>query len=210
MRFHLTIIAVALFASCSADGAIIPGIYNTGVNSLGNLLAPGNPDPHYTLTSEPVGSPTVALVTAPNVNYNEPNGPISNWISPNADDSQNLPVGYYNYRSTLDLTGFNPATVVLTGQAYVDDNLTIIVNGVAQASTASFQPTPFTLSGAFVPGINIIDYSVYNAYVPPLAGGASPSALRVEISGTGSVPEPALLSLSGFIIALFRRKRRNG
>jgi hypothetical protein len=190
---------------------VIPGIYNTGMNSLGNLLAPGTPDPHYILTSEPAGTPTVALVATPDIYYNEPNGPISSWISPNADDNQNLPVGYYNYVSTVDLTGFNPATVTLTGQAYVDDNVTISVNGVAQAYAASFQPTPFTLNGAFVPGVNTIDYLVYNAYVTPLPNGISPSAFRIEISGIGTVPEPASCAAISFLIPfLLRRNRRTG
>jgi hypothetical protein len=209
MLLPRTMVVLCFFAFAKlASGVVIPGVYSTGVNNLGNLVAPGTADSHYTLLSEPDGSPTVALVATPDIYYNEPNGPTSSWISPNADDNQNLPVGYYDYLSTVDLTGFNPATVVLTGEAYVDDNVTISVNGVTQAYASSFYPTPFTLSGAFQPGVNTIDYLVYNDYVTPQPGGVTPSALRIDISGTGSVPEPS--SVFALVISMplvIRRKR---
>ena len=210
IRFIVAIsLAVFLFYTPAVHGATIPGFFNTGVDSLGNLLAPGNADTHYTLVSEPAAAPTVALVSIANASYNEPNGPTSSWISPVADGSQNMPVGFYDYRSTIDLSGFNSANVVLTGQAYVDDSVSIVVNGVTQASASSFQPTLFTLSGAFVPGLNTIDYVVDNTYLSSQPGGVSPTALRIEFIAVTNAPEPALISAGVMVIAAFlSRKRR--
>jgi hypothetical protein len=196
-----------------AEAAPIPGLYDTGVISGTTLSSPGASDLHYTLTqsADPSFLGPNAIVVGPatgdpNVGYPfAPNGPwmdntsTSQWIAPqefvftNGGNSQ----GVYTYTTTFSLTGFNPATAVITGEWAADDEgIDILINGTSTGLTypaeayGSFQS--FTISSGFVPGMNTLAFEVGNIAL-------GPTGLQVDdLSGTASpVPEPVSLLFFG-------------
>jgi hypothetical protein len=108
------------------------------------------------------------------------NGPVSNWIAPQAGPGNGNLNGTYVYRTTFDMTGLDPSTAAITGQFAADALASVQLNhvdaGVTSASYTTF--TPFTLNHGFAPGLNTIDFTVAN--------GRGITGLRVKMSGTAS------------------------
>jgi hypothetical protein len=172
----------------------IPGIYGTGVNGQGALLADGAVDPHYKLTAsaDPNYPGPDALVIneawpiAPAGPW-VPSGPVSRWIGPRAEQNQiadpnfGNAAGDYTFRTSFDLTGYDLAQVKLVGQWAVDNLGTdILLNG---NSTGITSPgfggfTPFTISSGLVAGINTLDFKINNLPTTP-----NPAGLRVDLRG---------------------------
>jgi hypothetical protein len=187
--------AFALVGVAKADVVPIP-IFNTGVDGSGTVLPDGTlGDPHYTLMTVPSGSTAIQVRTSAG---GFPIGPwigddsLSAWIRPNNPGS-NDPGGTFDYQTTFDLTGLNPATAVLIGQWATDNQgSAILINGVSTGQTAAGFTgwSSFTLSSGFIAGVNTLDFIVYN--VPQDTG--NPTGLRVEMSGTAAVPEPSSLA----------------
>src|ERR1035438_4240441 len=129
------VVACAVFALACAAHANPIVIYNTGVNALGLPVANGTlGDLHYTLVSVPGGtSQTVAITSAGGFPIPPwvADDSLSTWIRPN-NPSTTDPQGIYDYQTTFDLTGLNPATAVLMGQ-WASDNtgMDILINGVS-------------------------------------------------------------------------------
>jgi len=189
------LLAVALLSSWAfrAEGAPIPGLFNTGVDNLGATLTGGSVDPHYALIASADPShpgPSAIVTTVIPAGYWRPNGSASVWIAPAADENWPAlgtahPDGTYLYRLSFDLSGFDPATVSISGTWGADNSCTILLNGATTGfSTTSYNPlSPFSLTSGFVSGTNHLDFSVTNWP----AGGSNPTGLRVEgIGGTGT------------------------
>lgn len=136
----------------------------------------------------------------------------SAWLAPAPDT--NGPEGQVHYQTTFNLTGVNPASVVILGRWAVDnDGVDILLNGVPTGNgnfTSFTDWSEFTLSAAtgetFLPGLNTLTFVTNNG------PGAGPTGIRYEfLSATGApVPEPATaaLALIGMAGALIRRRRR--
>ena len=115
----------------------------------------------------------------------------------------------------MDLTGFDPSTAVIAAFRYAADNqLTrVSVNGVdvftaiEGASTNEFVAWQYLGdlgAGSFAPGVNTIEFEVFNAF-----GGPTWSGFRFEGTVEAVVPTPssaALLLVAA--AALIRRRRR--
>ncbi len=152
--------------------------YNTGVDDSGNALPDGTVDAHYKLILNPdsasadtfVEDSTVfPIVAGPWV----ANNAGSKWIGPRTETSGAAGAagagGDYVYRTVVDLTGFNPASVTISGTWSTDnEGLDILINGVStgQKNTAQFPSfTPFSITSGFVAGPNTIDFKLNNAAV---------------------------------------------
>src|SRR4030095_566365 len=85
--------------------------------------------------------------------------------------------GDYVYRMNLDLTGYDPATVVLSGSWASDNSLRVVVNGVdTQVTQSGFAAlAPFSVNRVFKTGVNQVDFVVNNG---DSTGG--PTGLRIE------------------------------
>src|SRR6185503_19430870 len=139
----LVAIAPASFA------ASIPGLFNTGVGTNGVVLATGAIDPHYKMVQSADASfpgPNAIVVNDqlfPIVGTGPwlPTTAVSKWIGPQANQSTGNQFGDYVFRVTVDLTGFDAATVVISGR-WSSDNAgsDILLNGV---STGNSNPAQF-------------------------------------------------------------------
>lgn len=157
----------------------IPGVFNTGVDSTGAPLEDGAVDPHYQLVQNAndatshdaiVPDSTVFPLTGPWF----ANDDVSKWIGPTLDPA-NPAGGDYVYRMNLDLTGYDPASVVLGGSIASDNDAELWVNGsfVRPIGSGFAALSDFTVTGVFKAGSNQVDFKVNNA-------GAGPTGLRLE------------------------------
>lgn len=199
--FRVLFATGVLMMAGSAQGSVISSLFNTGVDAAGAPLSNNDAEIHYTLLSVPSGTTSLRVATSANGFPITPwlgDDSLSAWIGPASDGSLNGPAGNYDYRTTFDLTGFDPLTAIITGQWSMDDTaVDILINGVSTSATGSnFSSwTSFSVNSNFVAGINTLDFVINNS------GG--PTGLRVEMSGTAEpsptdgVPEPATMILLG-------------
>lgn len=207
VRF-LTLAAAFSTAVYCAD---IPLPFNTGVQDDGTPAATGATDSHY---SDPTGLSTVYVSDPFGGAWLADDG-LSRWVSPDTDFGGDYLGGYYSldYRTTFDLTGYDPSTVTLSGQ-WSTDNIgdDILINGVSTGNTSDDYSNwySFTISDGFVSGINTLDF----LWTDQGAVGG----VRVEftsltgdpITTAASAPEPSsmLLMGAGAVIAGMVARRR--
>lgn len=190
-------LGLVLAAAAPALADDVPGIYATGIDDAGMTLPPGSIDPHWDVIAVPAGSrfsaPGDAIVASPHPSFvaNDPvNGPGSRWIGTTGSLRDAVPAGDYVYRTTFDLTGFDPATAVLSGRFLVDNTVVdVVVNGTSLGHFGGQFRTwkDLTLDTGFVAGTNTLDFVVSNL-------GFDPSGLRVELAGTAD-PLPTAITV---------------
>jgi hypothetical protein len=200
-----------------ATATTITSLYNTGVDASGTPLLDGTiGDPHYTLISVPDGTSQIRIRTSaggPPIPPYSGDNPYSAWIGPNNNSFLGGYPGTYIYQTTFDLSGFDLNSVVITGGWQTDnEGMDILINGMSLGYTTAFNQfqlgfAPFSVTTGFVDGINSLVFIISQ-------DGQSPTALRVEMTGTGdlhSVPEPPslLLVATGLSGILVLRQRRN-
>jgi hypothetical protein len=147
------------------------GLFATGVDGNGNLLAVGSTDPHYVLSSSDPSNPgPAAIVIAPDPSGTWTlNSAASQWISVNAQGNAGETAYTYAYTTTFTLTG-DPTTASLAGSWACDDSCTVELNGtpVATASYAEpawLAPQSFTIPAGspFQSGSNTLTFTVDNS-----------------------------------------------
>lgn len=199
-RRELLLFVVLTLAGTAKTFASAITFFNTGVGANGSALAAGATDSHYNLIYDPDGVVETSTATAANANWVQ-SARTAGWISPGASGNTSWSAGYYVYETTLNLTGYDPTTAVLSGLLAADDVVSIYLNHVNSAVfTASgySSVTAFSLSSGFVSGLNTVDFVVQN--------GSGPTGLLVEgtaASASALAPEPAALLLvtTGVLLA---------
>ena len=191
---RLTYLAGALAVVGAARGAAIPGLFPTGVDAAGALLAAGAADPHWRLIESANAAAPGPATFVVRDGYPIPpwiaNGPNSKWIAPKADQSGGNAAGNYTYRLAFDLADFDPATAVITGRWSSDNSgLEVRLNDGSTGVTGdgdfgAFSPE-FTLNTGFVEGTNTLDFVVNNA-----GDSVNPTGFRAELRGTADFVAP--------------------
>lgn len=213
LRSLAFIVAILLPVSAVAQSVVV---HNTGVDNSDVLVSAGAQTSFWTLLSAPGGATEAAGSNAFryfNGAY-APDSASSAWVSPNASGNASVG-GLYVYQLLVDLTGIDPATVVITGQFSTDNDGFIRLNGGASVATSPFAGfgslTSFTLNSGFVDGTNSIEVGVNN--------GGNPTAFRVEFSSATGTPVPvptmpdtlllilALILVGGGVFMLKQRVR---
>lgn len=184
MRTFIKISAVVVLLTNGSlnFGAPIPGLFSTGLDASGALLDAEMVDPHYQIISsaDPTAPGPDAYTLTPGFPVGPwvEEGPGSRWIAPQANQAVGNQPGDYTFRTSFDLTGFDPGTVSIEGLWAGDNGVRLLLNGIDTGLTvAGFGGLgTFTLNSGFVPGLNHMDFILNNA--PP---GANPVGLRVEM-----------------------------
>jgi len=186
------VLAAALAVTARADD--LPDVFATGVDDAGMVLPPGAADPHWDVTSAPVSSfagPSAAVVARNHpvhLSNDAPGTAGSSWIAMSSSTANSVPSGFYVFETEIDLTGFDPATTLVTGRLAADNWVVdLLVNGTSQGSAGGgFQQwTPLQIDAGFVEGVNTLTFVVRNA-------GYDPMGLRVELSGTADPIDRAI------------------
>jgi len=202
------LLTLMLLASPLLASAASVSLQNTGVDAGGNLVGAGQATAFWTLSAAPVGS-SVALGSNP-FRFRHPSyaadTSVSAWVSPGSNGSAGA-FGQYVYDLSFDLTGFDPATVSIQGLFSSDNDGALWLNDEPLAVTSSFAGfgtlTAFSLTGGFVPGVNVIHAMVNN--------GGDPTAFHVQFTSVTASPvplPPAAALLAAALPALVLGRRR--
>lgn len=179
------------FARTLADVRLpIPKLPSTGVG-----LKDGDRDPHWQLYQQSAGEasikPAVMTTTGPpSPTFWAANDPTrSQWLS-TAGGLPGAWPGAWVFRTTIDLTGFDPATAVVQADLMVDDAVTDVrINGVSTKLSVPMQTDRqnwrqfhrLNLQG-FKEGVNTIDLVTLNGDPSP-GLSTSKMGLRAELHG---------------------------
>lgn len=152
---------------------------NTGANTDGSLVTPGQPDPHYINKATGLS----AIVETGNGAWLGPDG-ISQWTGPTASGNDSVAPGTLTYQLNADLTGWDKNTASIQFYASADNSLDRVrVNG----TQITFSPAlnvpdfiafygPFTIPNAnLVAGNNVIEFDWTNA-----GAAANPAGFRAK------------------------------
>lgn len=162
----------------------IPLLFSSGVGADGAALPPGAVDAHWTLTAP--GTPLaqnvhVSLNAAPVGGPWLANTGAARWLSWRPESAVSVPAASYIFKTTFDLTGFDPASVRLSARVAADNGISDIkLNGQRlKLSARGFDTmTRLPIPGRFAAGVNTLEFVVENDRV-------SPMGLRVELEGSG-------------------------
>lgn len=165
----------------SGPGVTVP-FWSTGVDASGVKLAEGATDPHWTLTESadenyPGPNAVRTNIPAPYPSGETRAAPISSqydiWFNSH-------PAGVYEYTQTFTLPeGTNLTTAAISGQMAWDNSIVIYLNDVEVYSGDWIlgATVNFTISGAFVVGVNTVRVRVTNFE----AEGLNPSAFYMRV-----------------------------
>ncbi len=206
---HFVLATTTCVLTATAAMAVpVPGIFNTGVNNLSNPLPSNAVDPHWVLSTGPVGTPT-AITGDPIPGSWVPNTTTSRWVTPVINGLTNVPGGNYSYDLTFNLTGFIPSTATVSGMWASDNQSSMLLNGVPFA-THSGGGTAFTFFDSFgtgvgfLPGINTLTVLVTNI------SGPSGAHVTDLIGDAQLIPEPCTIALGVLALCgVVLRRRKN-
>jgi hypothetical protein len=182
MRTAFTAAAALLFPVIASAAPIT--VHNTGVDALDALVGYGQTAAFWQLLAAPSGA-TEVLGSSPAAFDHPayaPNTTTSQWV---AHNNGNVSVtGIYTYALTIDLTGLDHTTAVISGLFATDNEGFISVNGGPAAATTGYEDfaalTAFTLNSGFIAGLNTIQLSVNNA--------GNPTAFHVNFTSATANP----------------------
>ncbi len=163
---------------------VLPGLFNTGVNTNGAVLTSGARDPHYIITAAAQGPVNTNAIVMVNNTAWLANDTASSWIGVVSSGAANANAGGYNYQTTFSLKGFLLGTVQLNSLVGADDALTNVFlnglpSGLASTGFAAYSP-PLALNSGFVDGTNTLEFRTVNGGTSP-----NPHGFRAVLSGAG-------------------------
>jgi hypothetical protein len=207
-----SIVGAALSLCAARADAATVGLYDTGVDALGNVLSQGSTDSHWVLTGG--GGTTYVLGGTETGNNNwfsawggdgTVGSPGSSWIG--ASPTNPTPAAPYTFTLTFNITG---TILPITGTWYTDDASHLYANGnLIDTQGDTSQGALFSIPASdLLDGLNTIAITMYSN--DQLYDGVRVTFTSPTVSST---PLPAALPLfAGGLGALgllgWRRKRR--
>ena len=175
------------------------GLFDTGVDDAGNVLARGATDTHYTLPVTQVGTSGMNATVVSNLPETwVPNGATHAWIGPAADPSASPP-GPYDFQTIFSVSSAGGGQ--LTGSIAADDDLVdILINGKSTQFTrtaASTSLATFSVTSGLVSGVNTIDFIVNNSDGAASSVGFHASELALNFLPTLTVDNDNINASSG-------------
>jgi len=198
--------AAAMLLSVNVAQASL-AFYETGVTNSYATLPGGSNDPHYTLALEGASPPYSAAVVMSESSYwwQWPTPGDARWIYTADELNDPSARGNYVFRTTIDLTGYNPASAQISGLWTCDQYGYITLNGNGTGISLNngdyTSMHPFSISSGFIAGVNTLEFHVT---LPDGGDG-------LVVSDTKAVPLPptALLMGSGLLgLGLLRFRKR--
>lgn len=180
-------------AALAAPAALI-GVYPTGVDDAGALLAATSTDTHWTaVTDDPAFVNPTAAYVYPSGAYPLNGTWVANtttgqWLALLPTNPPNVAADSLTAFSTkIDMTGFDAATASVSFDFAADNEGTVWLNGTDTGfSTATFSTlTSVTINQGWVAGLNTLEIRVHN--LPP---GQNP--MGVIVSALAGTAEPDL------------------
>ena len=167
--------------------APMPFIRSTGTDTSGLLLPEGAVDPYWTVTKPGAASAVQVFATRAHPAW-FPNRNSSRWISSQPTAEPGDVPGNYTYRTSFDLTGFDPTTVQIQMQVSADDELVDVRlnNQSLGLRISGGGGLPFVYShglqinSGFISGINTLEFIVAN--------GGGPTGIQAQLE-FASVPQ---------------------
>jgi hypothetical protein len=150
-------------------------VYSTGGASIGSV------DPNYKLINAAGGELNTYVADTFNADVLWGNG---RWISPTAIPERSAG-GNYRYRTTFDLTGYDPNSVVITAVWDADDGATAYINGTAVSTLVKpslFEAGTLRIDHGFIAGLNQLEFVVNNT-------NGTPTGLMVTITSVTANPQ---------------------
>ncbi len=208
---HMKFVSVATFTlGLAALPALCATInLSTGLNASNTLITTGaQPDAYWTVSEQAGGNGPAQTVYPNNADWYSgwlANGPNSDWIARNANVTNNG-AAPYTFTRTFDLTGYNLATVSLSGAWAIDDQGTLNLNGTPISTLGSGAwgaLTTFSASTGFIAGVNTLSMTI-TADDQFLEAVRLDGTLTGQLGGTAT-PEPStsFLLVSGLGMLLF-------
>ena len=199
---------LTLIAASGAQAAMITTVFGTGLTAAGTPQIAGGVDAHYVVLEN--GSQSAVVLTDSSAYF--ANNAQSQWIW-QSGNGQPVEVTR-TFRTTFDLTGFDPTTAIINGNWGTDnEGLDIVINGVSTGINllgtlySNFgQLNAFVINTGFVAGLNTLDFIIRDTGVI--------AAFRTELTGTAdaavSVPEPGTLVIVslGLLASVAARARK--
>lgn len=151
------------------SAATFGGLYPTGVDDMGNLLAAGAVDTHYTYSSNDalLLGPSAFVIVPPLAPGWVVNQPGSQWIGPQTSGKGGT-AKTYTYQTTFTLTGSNVNGASVQGNFSCDDTCVVKLNGTTvftnngPSAWTTFPPFSLPPGSGFVSGMNTLSFAVYN------------------------------------------------
>lgn len=222
-RFYTSLLSITaltsvVLAAPSPTRAQSLSLFSTGVDADGAGLPGGSADSHYAVIAGPgILVPQPARVLTSQLPGTYVQSPTSRWIWVNPNG---LPGDVtFTFRTTFDLTGYDPSTAVLAGRYATDNYGSILLNGnlvfsVPDPVSNQFGAfTNFSLGSGFVPGVNTLDFVTRDA---GQIGGLNVDRLHLTASAipvtASTIPEPGTLALAATgllpLVGVMARRRR--
>jgi len=198
----LSVLAIGLAPAQEVGAA--PTFYNTGVDNSGTPMSGGSTDTHYTFRSLATFTNSAAVVlSSGNLWIEWPGYPDyasdvtdAKWIY-DADTADSGYRGYAIFKTTFDLTGFDPSNTTISGSWAADQYGSIYLNdqdtGISLGNKNWTQLNNFSIASGFITGINRLDFRVNLA--DGYDGLMVSNAQLTTVPLTSPVPEPATLFL---------------
>jgi len=170
------------------------------IHNTGRGLVPGDEDPHWRISAGPkctaYDGPQFAVVCDADVRYLANDRDRSQWISVTNPVRPGVPPSTeFTFETSFDLTGYDVSTVTIAAQVIADNGIRAVrVNGQALPLVSWNLNEPYQLFNRFevveirehlVPGINRVEFDVWNGVDRMAAPAQNPIAIRVEWQAYG-------------------------